>query len=147
MLRRRGRREPLQHILGREEFYGREFIVTPDVLVPRPETEILVEETLSRVRGRPSPSIADVGTGSGCIALTLAAELPEATVTGVDISPAALNVAYRNGKALGLADRVEWLKGDLTEPVAGRAFDAVVSNPPYVADGDRDGLGAGGPRP
>ena len=136
MLRRRGRREPLQYILGHEEFYGREFIVTPDVLIPRPETEILVQEVLSRLKGKPAPSVADVGTGSGCIAISIAAEVPEASVTATDISPAALNVAYRNAKALGLADRVELLKGDLTEPLTGRTFDAIVSNPPYVASGD-----------
>jgi release factor glutamine methyltransferase len=138
----RARRRPVQHILGTQHFWRHEFVVTPDVLIPRPETEVLVETALELLRDIPSPFVVDVGTGSGCIALSLAAERPDAVVHAVDLSAAALRVARQNARRLGLADRVLWHEGDLLEPVeelAGRAT-IVVSNPPYVGAAEIPGL-------
>lgn len=136
MVARRGRREPLQHILGTQEFCGLEFEVSADVLIPRHDTETLVTEALAR---KPDArSVLDVVTGSGCIAVALAHGLPDAAVTAIDISPAALAVAHRNAERNGAA--VEFLAGSLLEPVAGRRFDLIVSNPPYIPSMDIDGL-------
>lgn len=136
MVARRARREPLQHILGTQEFCGLEFEVSPDVLIPRHDTETLVTEALSR---RPEArSVLDIGTGSGCIAVALAHSLPDAAVTAIDISAAALTVARRNAERNGAA--VEFLAGSLLEPVAGRSFDLIVSNPPYIPSTDIDRL-------
>jgi release factor glutamine methyltransferase len=136
MVSRRGRREPLQHILGTQEFCGLEFEVSPDVLIPRHDTEALVAEALAQMPE--ALSILDIGTGSGCIAIALAKHLSKAAVTGIDISPAALEVARRNAQRNGVA--VEFLQGSLFEPVAGRSFDLIVSNPPYIPTRDIDGL-------
>jgi release factor glutamine methyltransferase len=125
---RRGRREPLQHILGTQEFCGLDFEVTPDVLIPRYDTETLVNEALTRMPR--ASSVLDIGTGSGCIAVVLAARLPAASVTAVDISAAALTVARRNAERNAVA--VEFLQGSLLEPLSGRQFDLIVSNPPYI---------------
>ncbi len=130
----RARRVPLQHLVGSQAFWKHEFVVTPAVLVPRPETELLVEESLVLLRGNDSPVVVDVGIGSGCIALSLAAEIPGAEVHGTDVSPEALAVARGNAERLRLAERVTLHHGDLLTPVAvlrGRV-DLVVSNPPYV---------------
>jgi len=142
LLTRRAARVPLQHLVGLQAFWRHEFVVTPDVLVPRPETELLVEAALDVLRGRERPIVVDVGTGSGCIALSLAAERPDAVVHGIDVSAAALAVARENARRLGLGERVSFHEGDLLEPVAGLAgsVDLVVSNPPYVAEGDRASL-------
>ncbi|MFW5815564.1 MAG: peptide chain release factor N(5)-glutamine methyltransferase [Wenzhouxiangella sp.] len=126
--------EPVAYILGLREFYGREFSVGPDVLIPRPETELLVELALERLPAGPC-RVLDVGTGSGCIALTLAAERPAWQVTALDRSAAALAVCARNAARLGIA-RVRCLESDLLSAVAGERFDAIVSNPPYVAASD-----------
>lgn len=126
LLARRESREPLAYITGEREFYGRVFRVRPGVLIPRQETETLVEAVMSLA----PRSILDIGTGSGCLAVTLALELPGSEVMGVDISDAALAVARENGDRL--AASVDWLLGDLFAPVAGRRFDVIVSNPPYV---------------
>lgn len=144
MLARRARREPLAYILGRAEFFGREFRVSPAVLIPRPETELLVAAALERLPsapagGRRRPCAADVGAGSGCIALTLALERPEARVWGVELSPAALELARANARARAEA-RVEWLQGDLLTAFAPASLDLVISNPPYVADDELSGL-------
>jgi len=142
LLAERARRRPLQHILGASHFWRQELLVTPDVLVPRPETEVLVEACLDLVRGMERPIVVDVGTGSGCIALALAAERPDATVHATDISEAALAVAGENARRLELRGRVEFHLGDLLEPVAashGR-IDLVVSNPPYVDASEIDAL-------
>lgn len=130
----RARRRPLQHLTGTQAFWRHEFRVTRDVLIPRPDTEILVEAALGVLGGRSAPLVVDVGTGSGCIALSLAHERPDARVHAVDVSPAALEVARDNARRLNLAQRVVFHAGDLLAPVAdlGAAFDAVVSNPPYV---------------
>lgn len=137
---RRCRREPIAYILGEREFWGRPFAVTPDVLIPRPETELIVEEALELFRGGRGPGvIIDVGTGSGCLAVSLALEFPDARVIATDISFAALSVARRNAERNGAADRIDFRLGDLLEPVSERA-DLIVSNPPYVASGDAPGL-------
>jgi release factor glutamine methyltransferase len=129
----RAMRVPLQHLTGEQAFWRHVFRVTPDVLIPRPETEHLVEAALDAVRDRTRPRIVDVGTGSGCIALSLAAERPDAIVYSVDLSPAALAVARVNAQRLGLTDRVRFHEGDLLDPLADEApFDVIVSNPPYV---------------
>jgi release factor glutamine methyltransferase len=144
-LTRRLKREPLSYITGAREFYGRTFSVDRRVLVPRPETELLVEratEFVAQLEGRDRPSgeglkIADVCTGSGTLAVTLALELPGARVFGTDISADALVVARRNAEALGVTGRVAWFAGDLASPLTGQ-FDIVVSNPPYVPSADID---------
>jgi release factor glutamine methyltransferase len=143
LVRERSRRIPLQHLTGTQAFWKQELRVTPDVLIPRPETELLVEAALELLRGAARPVIADVGTGSGCIALALAAERADAELHATDLSEAALAVARDNERRLGLEGRVAWQLGDLLEPVAaairGRA-DLVVSNPPYVDQAERDSL-------
>lgn len=138
----RAKRRPLQHLTGVQAFWRHEFIVTPDVLIPRPETEVLVEASLALLRVRPQSVVADVGTGSGCIALSIAAEAGEAQVHAIDISPPALAVARQNAERLGLADHVRFHEGDLLEPLSrleGR-LDLVVSNPPYVDPADAASL-------
>ena len=127
--------EPLAYISGSREFWSLEFIVTPATLVPRPETERLVELVLAEVAKEARVRILDLGTGSGAIALALAHERRMARVTATDLSPAALDVARRNAKALEV-DNVRFVEGSWTEPVSGEQFDIVVSNPPYVAADD-----------
>ena len=155
LVARRERREPTGYIIGHREFWELDIEVDAGVLVPRPETELLVEEALSRLspadgRGPDAgpedrtgttcrPHIADVGTGSGCIAIALARWLPAAVVTAIDASEAALAVARRNAIRHDVADRVRFLRGDLLDAAVG-PFDAVVSNPPYVPAGDIAGL-------
>jgi len=134
LLERRLQGRPLAQLTGSREFYAREFTVSPDVLIPRPETEHLVEFALTLDLAENS-SVVDIGTGSGAVALTLAAERPGWSVIGTDISREALAVATTNRDRLGLHS-VELVHGDLYQPVAGRRFKLIVSNPPYVADGD-----------
>ena len=133
-LARRARHEPVQYITGEQEFFGLKFRVSPDVLIPRPETEHLVEAVLARVERDTPLRIADVGTGSGAIAVALAHALPQAQVTALDISPAALAVARSNAEIHCVSDRIRLLKSDLLEALTGERFDMIVSNPPYVAD-------------
>ena len=129
MVAARARFQPVAQIVGGRDFWGRRFIVTPDVLDPRPETETLVAAALER----PFTRVLDLGTGSGAILLTLLAERAGATGQGVDLSPAALDVARANATALGLAARATFDHGDWFGPVAGQ-FDLIVSNPPYIAE-------------
>ncbi|HVJ08858.1 MAG TPA: peptide chain release factor N(5)-glutamine methyltransferase [Acidisarcina sp.] len=136
-LSRRETSEPVQYILGRAEFYGLPFEVDGRVLIPRPETEHLVESLLHRVPKDKPLSIVDVGTGSGAIAIALAFHLPMAHLTALDISSEALQLAQSNAALNGVADRVRFLSSDLLDAVAHEHFDAVVSNPPYVAEQDR----------
>jgi release factor glutamine methyltransferase len=142
LIAERRKRRPLQHLTGTQAFWRQEFHVTPDVLIPRPETELLVETALALLRGLPAPVVVDVGTGSGCIALSIAAELPHAEVHATDVSAAALAVAADNACRLGLAERVCFHEGDLLEPVAEQAgrVDLIASNPPYVAEEERAAL-------
>ncbi len=134
LLERRASGEPLAYILERKEFWSLSLKVGPAVLVPRPETELLVERALALHRGQ-SGRVADLGTGSGAIALALATERPHWSVVATDISARALEVARANAAALGLP-QVEFLQGSWFEPLGGRSFELVVSNPPYVAAGD-----------
>ena len=134
LVRRRIAGEPIAYLLGSKEFFGREFAVSPAVLIPRPETELLVDLALQHTKGHPAPRILDLGCGSGCIAITLALELPNAQVTAVDRSNAALMVAAANGVRLGAP--VRWLQSDWFSELAYEHFDLIVSNPPYVANAD-----------
>jgi release factor glutamine methyltransferase len=140
---RRAVGEPLQYLLGTQEFYGRDFKVSPAVLIPRPETELLVEEVLKqKSHFGASPLIVDIGTGSGAIAVTLALEWPEARVVAIDISPDALAMAKTNAANLGVAERIQFLQGDLIRPLldGGLRPDIVVSNPPYIPSADCEEL-------
>jgi release factor glutamine methyltransferase len=142
---RRAAGEPLQYITGRQEFYGLEFEVNSDVLIPRPETELLVESALEVFKDAPVPTFCDVGTGSGCVAVALLHARPRARACALDLSPAALAVAARNAARHGVGERLTLLVSDcfgaLRDAAHGRAgFDAVVSNPPYVAERDLPGL-------
>lgn len=134
LVEERARRRPLQHLTGIQPFWRQELLVSPDVLIPRPETELVVEASLDLLRGLPRPVVVDVGTGSGAIALALAAELPAAEVHAVDVSAPALAVARVNARRLGLEERITFHEGDLLLPLADLAgrIDLVASNPPYV---------------
>jgi release factor glutamine methyltransferase len=136
LLRRREAREPAAYITGHREFWNIDIEVSPGVLVPRPETEFIVEEVIGRVPDGARPlRLADVGTGSGCLAVALARWLPAAHVTAIDISPVALTIAARNVAAHDVGSRVSLIRGDLLEAREG-PFDVIVSNPPYVPSGD-----------
>jgi release factor glutamine methyltransferase len=137
---RRAAREPLQYLLGSQAFWKHEFLVTPDVLIPRPETELLVEVCLDLVRDTERPLMVDVGTGSGCIALSLAFERTDAVVHATDFSEPALDVARENARRLGLEGRVTFHHGQLLEPLGGLEVQLVASNPPYVDRADRVAL-------
>ena len=139
----RARRRPLQHLTGTQAFWRHEFVVGPAVLIPRPETEVLVESALELLKAIHRPCVIDVGTGSGCIALSLAAERPDAIVVATDLSAAALQVARRNASRLDLAGRVRFVRGDLLDAFRAGArtpVDLVVSNPPYVEEEEWRGL-------
>jgi release factor glutamine methyltransferase len=143
LVRRRAAGEPVQYVLGHAGFRGLVLQVTPDVLIPRPETERLVEEVLAWLRAaRPDGArVLDVGTGSGAVALSILDEAPGTTVVAVDVSEAALAVAAANAAATGLGARLELRAGELLDPLRpGERFDAVVANLPYVADEERDEL-------
>lgn len=127
--------EPFAYITGWREFYGRNFKVTPAVLIPRPETELLVERAIECTRGLQRPRFLDLGTGSGAIAVTLAAELPHARITAIDASGSALEVAAFNGKVLA-PGRIEFLASDWFAGLPGRTFDLIAANPPYITAGD-----------
>ncbi len=131
LVARRREREPVAYIVGRRDFYGRRFHVTPDVLIPRPDTEALVDHALPCIPADADCRVLDVGTGSGVIAITIAAERPRTMVTATDISEAALRVAQENARRIGCADRISFEQIDLLDPKA--RYDVVVSNPPYVS--------------
>lgn len=153
LLKRRTEREPLAYILGKKEFYSLEFEVTPNVLIPRPETELLVEEGIrffspspqprafaapmgSPSRGEGEVKILDIGTGSGCIAISLAKHLPEAKITAIDISSEALKVAQRNAEKHEVAKQINFIEMDFTSPFPfspQHTFDLILSNPPYIS--------------
>jgi len=134
LLARRLVGEPIAYLTGTREFYGRSFRVSPDVLIPRPDTELLVERALAHMPGDQAVEVLDLGTGSGCIAITLALERPLARVTAVDRSDAALAAAKHNGNILNAP--VEFLTSDWFSALAGRRFDLIVGNPPYIAAAD-----------
>jgi release factor glutamine methyltransferase len=150
LVTRRALGQPVAYLVEKREFYSRDFTVGPDVLIPRPETETLVEAALSRLApchpgeacpgrleaGDRGPTILDLGTGSGAIAVTLACERADVQVTATDVSEGALCVARANAEAHACARRIEFLPGPWYEPLAGRRFDMIASNPPYVASGD-----------
>jgi len=142
---RRSRREPLQYIVGKQEFWGLEFSVTPDVLIPRPETELVVEAAVKRIGvAEKAATIIDLCTGSGCIAVSLAKERPSARIFATDKSEKALAVARENAGKHGVSDRIRFLEGNLLDPLAeldllGQA-DIITANPPYIPSGDLNGL-------
>ncbi|MCQ2444852.1 MAG: peptide chain release factor N(5)-glutamine methyltransferase [Mailhella sp.] len=144
LLARRLAGEPTAYLMGSREFYGRDFAVGPAVLIPRPETEHLIDAALEFFKGRGDVRFLDLGTGSGCIALTLAAERPGWTGAAVDVSPEALAVAERNARALDPEGRVELVRADFTGdlPFPDASFDLVVSNPPYISEEEYAGLDA-----
>jgi release factor glutamine methyltransferase len=136
---RRAGREPVALIMGRREFWGLDFEVTEETLIPRPETELIVEEAIAFLAKRPDARVFDVGTGTGCLAVAIAREAPQCRVLATDISPGALAVAQRNAARHGTANQICFVVADLLDGIAGRA-DLIVSNPPYVAERDARGL-------
>ncbi len=132
MVARRARREPLQHILGTQEFDGLDFMVSPAALIPRHDTEVLVATACAQAPT--ARTVLDIGTGSGCIAISLALRLPHAAITAVDLSPDALSIARRNAEQNNA--QIEFLLGSFFQPVVGRRFDLIVSNPPYITHAD-----------
>jgi len=139
LVARRAAREPVAYIRGVQAFYGREFAVGPGALVPRPETELLIEEGLAAIDAVAAPRVLDVGTGSGCLAVTIALERPDAVLSATDVSAAALAWARRNAEAHGVGARIDWEQAEGTARFPG-PFDLVITNPPYVAVGDRPRL-------
>ena len=136
-INRRLKNEPIQYITGQQEFYGLAFKVTPAVLIPRPETEHLVEAVLHRLPQNQPLRIVDIGTGSGAIAIALAVHLPQAHITALDLSPEALKIAQANAETHTVANRITFLQSDLLAAVANEApYDAIVSNPPYIPQTD-----------
>lgn len=135
LLARRRAGAPVAYLTGRRGFWSLDLEVDPGVLVPRPETELLVETALDALAGRPAPQVLDLGVGSGAIAIALAVEMPSARITAVDASAAALEIARRNAARAGV-ENIEFLQGDWYQPLAGRCFDAIVANPPYLAADD-----------
>jgi release factor glutamine methyltransferase len=131
---RRAAGEPLAYLLGEAEFRGHVFQVSPEVLIPRPETEVLIELALQKLHGIDNPHILDLGTGSGIVAISLALECPGARLSAVDLSAGAVSVARNNAGRLGA--RVDFRQGSWFDPVPGERFDLIVANPPYIADGD-----------
>jgi release factor glutamine methyltransferase len=141
---RRVAREPLQYIVGTQEFCGLEFEVNPTVLIPRPETELLAHEVIRRLPQGDGAIVVDVGTGSGCLAVTLARALPKATMVAIDLSFHALETAKHNARRYGLEAGICWLQGDLLAPLAGvcaaGTVNTIVANPPYIAESEWNGL-------
>jgi len=140
LVERRLSGEPIQYITGEAEFYRLPIVVNRDVLIPRPETELLVEKFVELASTFRRPRVLDVGTGSGAIAIAIRHEWPDAIVTATEISESALELARRNAERLGFANRIRFLQGDLLAPVADERFEIIVSNPPYVSERDRNSL-------
>jgi len=139
LVARRQRSEPIAHIIGRKEFWGLDFQVTPDVLIPRPDSELLIEEAMRLFEAKPPQRIADLGTGSGALLLAALHEFADARGVGIDASATALQIAHNNGDALGLSDRarfllLDWTTANWTDSL-GSGFDLILANPPYVASG------------
>ena len=142
LIKQRVNHVPVAYLLGQKEFMGLTFKVTPATLIPRPDTEILVQAAVERLRGREKVSFADIGTGSGAICLSVLSFVPDSTAVTVDISQEARAVAEENAESLGLSERIEFFTGDLLEPVKDRKFTAILSNPPYIPERDIEGLQA-----
>ena len=142
LIERRYKGEPVQYITSETEFYGLPFLVTPDVLIPRPETEHLVEKVIELAASFSAPRIIDVGTGSGAIAVALACHLLHAAITATDVSVSAPVIARENAARNRVSDRIRFFEADLLATFASEQFDIVVSNPPYVAEADRASLAA-----
>ncbi len=141
LIKRRAGGEPMQYITGHQEFFKLDFEVTPAVLIPRPETELIVEAGLELLRNDPKPNLADIGTGSGCLAISMLHEMSAARAVATDVSPPALEVARRNAKRHGVLDRLELLDSDLFSTLdAIGSFGLIVSNPPYVSDDELKSL-------
>ena len=130
-IKRRVKREPIQHIIGHSEFYGRRFIVNQDVLIPRPETETIIDTSISALSKKNNPVIVDIGTGSGCIGITLALEIPHSKVFAIDVSEAALSIAKKNAELYNLKN-IEFIKMDFLSEDINHNVDLLVSNPPYI---------------
>ena len=139
-IERRSAREPLQYIVGIQEFYRHDFLVTPAVLIPRPETEMIVSKSIEFLSGRSSPRFLDVGTGSGCIAISILKHVPGASAVAVDISAEALKVAAKNADTHGVNEELELKVSDVYSQVGNEQFDLIVSNPPYIPAEDIEGL-------
>jgi release factor glutamine methyltransferase len=137
---RREAREPLQYIRGHQEFYGLDFIVTPDVLIPRPETEILVENAIEDLRSKNNAEFCEVGVGSGCISVSILYQLPSAAAVGLDISEKALQITGKNAEKHGVGSRLTLLRSDVFDALTYQRFDMIVSNPPYVPRSDFETL-------
>ncbi len=144
LIERRASREPLQYVLGRQEFYGLDIVVQPGVLIPRPESELLVKQAIVLLRSHPQPVILDVGTGSGCLAISMAQTLKRAMVIASDQSVVALQIAKMNARRYGLHSRILWLAGDLLAPLLSRGLagkvTAIIANLPYISHDEWDRL-------
>ena len=140
LIGQRGRRIPVAYLIGYKEFYAQEFIITQDVLVPRPETEILVEQAVKTAKNFQAPRILDLGTGSGIIAISIAVSAPLSWVLAVDISEAALETAAKNADRLAIIDQLSFLKSDMFSDIPSQKFDIICSNPPYIPTRELDNL-------
>lgn len=138
----RKRRVPFQHITGKQEFYGLDFRVSPDVLIPRPETEILVESAIENLRKFPNPRFCEIGVGSGCISIAVLVNLPNSSCVAVDVSRAALRIAADNAATHNVLDRMQLIESDVFGHIGVEKFDAVLSNPPYIPQSDMPQLQA-----
>ncbi len=139
-LQRRANREPFQYITGRQEFYGLDFLVTPDVLIPRPETELMVEAATEILREKNSPQFCEIGVGSGCISVSILHEVATARAVGFDISKKALQIAGQNAERHKVSDRLELKISDVFANLIGEKFDLIVSNPPYISSAEVENL-------
>ncbi|MBX3244489.1 MAG: peptide chain release factor N(5)-glutamine methyltransferase [Acidobacteria bacterium] len=137
---RRAAREPYQYIVGKQEFYGLEMLVTPDVLIPRPETELLVDQGLEHLRSSESKRFCEIGVGSGCVTVAILVNEPDAQAVALDVSEKALAIAQANAERHGVADRVEFRSSDIFSSFNSAALDLIVSNPPYIADAEMSDL-------
>jgi release factor glutamine methyltransferase len=140
LLERRAAHEPLQYISGVQEFYGLEFDVTSDVLIPRPETEMVVEHAIEILTQRDSRRFCEIGVGSGCVSISILRNVPDSTAVGLEVSRAAIEIARRNAEKLLVGDRLQLLESDVFEKSPDDQFDVIVSNPPYVPSADIAGL-------
>jgi release factor glutamine methyltransferase len=140
ILIRRANREPLQYIRGTQEFFGLDFIVTPDVLIPRPETELIVEAAIEILRTKENPLFCEIGTGSGCISISILHEIKSASAIGADVSENALKITKLNAEKNSVLERLRLIKSDVFENFENEKFDLIVSNPPYISIGDFENL-------